>query len=92
MAVADPDYYAIISRKTVEALAQGTDNVAIWAQQMLASTDEEAMFLRGARVFFERSAQTKRRKALAALARTFRADRHELKRYLRFKGLVNLMD
>ena len=57
-----------------------------------ASKDEEAIFLRGARVFFERSGQKKRRLALASLARTFRADRHELKRYLRFKGLVNLMD
>ena len=90
--MADPDYYTIISRETVKALAQGTDNVAIWAREMRASKDEEAIFLRGARVFFERSGQKKRRLALASLARTFRADRHELKRYLRFKGLVNLMD
>lgn len=90
--MSDPDYYSIISRETVVALSKGNDNVAIWAQEMIASGDEEAVYLRGARVYFERSGLTKRRQALAFLAHTFRAKREDLKRYLRFKGLVNLMD
>jgi hypothetical protein len=92
VADSDPDYYLIVSRETVTALSKGTDNVALWAQEMLANRDEEAVFLRGARVYFERSGQAKRRQAIAFLAHTFRAKREDLKRYLRFKGLVNLKD
>ena len=59
-----------------------------WSRSM----DEEAIFLKGARVYFRNIDQRRRRLALAALANTFTADRQELKRYLRFKGIVNLMD
>jgi hypothetical protein len=92
MVATDPDYSAIVARATVERLAQGTDEVATWAKEMLSQPDEEAVFLRGVRVYFERSARTKRRQALAFLAATFDAKREDLKRYLRFKGIVNLMD
>jgi hypothetical protein len=90
--VSDPDYYSIISRATVERLSKGDDAIARWALEMISSSDEEDVFLRGARSYFERADQTKRRKALWFLASTFEADRAELKRYLRFKGKVNLTD
>lgn len=88
----DPDYDRLIQRSTIERLAQGSDRVAIWAQEMLSSRDEEAVFLRGVRVYFERAARKKRRVALAYLAHIFDVKREDLKRYLRFKGIVNLMD
>lgn len=89
----DPDYYVMVSRETVEALSRVSDYaLATWALEMLSSEDEEAVFLRGARVFFERSGQEKRRKAITYLATVFGANRQEMKRYLRFKGLVNQMD
>ena len=53
--------------------------------------DEETVFLRGARVYF-RADQKKRRRAIAFLAAVFDVPREELKRYLLFKGLVNLTD
>lgn len=92
MADPDPDYFAIISRETVERLAQGDDKVAMWAREMLGQLDEEAIFLRGARAYFESVGLSKRREALASLAVTFDVKREDLKRYLRFKGLVNRMD
>lgn len=88
----DPEYDALISRGRVEQLANGDDNVAIWAREMLAATDEEAVFLRGVRVYFERAGRTKRRESLGKLSLLFEAKHADLKRYLRFKGLVNLMD
>lgn len=88
----DPDYYSIIRRETVEALAEGDDALAQWAREMIGSVDEEAVFLRGARVYFANSDRAKRRKAIWYLASTFGAEREELKRYLRFKGLVNQLD
>jgi hypothetical protein len=90
--VSDPNYYAIISRETVTRLAEGSDAVGVWARKMLEAFDEEAEFLRGAQVFFNNTDRDKRRFALASLASTFGAKREDLKRYLRFKGLVNLMD
>jgi hypothetical protein len=92
MVDADPDYFAIVRRETVERVSQGADNVALWAREMLGQADEEAVFLRGVRVYFERAPRDKRRQALAFLAKTFDAKPAELKRYLRFKGIVNLMD
>lgn len=89
---ADPDYYAIISRDAVEDRANGSDKLAAWAREMLSEKDEEAVFLRGARVYFRNIDQRRRRRALAILAEMFAADRQELKRYLRFKGILNLMD
>jgi hypothetical protein len=88
----DPDYYAIIPRAAVEELAKGEGKLAIWTREMLANTDEEAVFLRGARTYFQNADRNHRRKALAFLATMFGASRSELKRYLRFKSVVNLMD
>jgi hypothetical protein len=88
----DPDYDKLIVRSTVERLAEGTDDTALWAQEMLSNRDEEAVFLKGARAYFHSVDRNKRRFALAALAATFDVKRQELKRYLRFKGIVNLMD
>lgn len=92
MADADPDYNAVIPRAAVEELAKGDDALGQWAQEMIASTDEESVFLRGAKTYFASADQAKRRKALAFLATLFGASRADLKRYLRFKGIVNLMD
>jgi len=89
---ASPDYYQIISRVAVEECASGTDRLAKWAQEMLENRDEEAIFLTGARVYFRNSDQRRRRRALAALAALFNADRSELKRYLKFKGILNQTD
>jgi hypothetical protein len=89
----DPDFHTIISRATVERLARGSDNVAVWALEMLSSAEgEEAVFLRGARAYLRNIDRTKRRRAITALATTFEVKRDELKRYLRFKGLVNVTD
>lgn len=88
----DPDYFEIVRREAVEKVAEGDDTVARWALEIISSVDEEAVFLRGARTFFERAPRDKRRIAITFLAATFGVKREELKRYLRFKGLVNLMD
>ncbi|HKY21011.1 MAG TPA: hypothetical protein VJM31_07315 [Vicinamibacterales bacterium] len=90
----DPDYNNLIARATVEELAKlpEDDKLGIWAREMLRATDEEAVFLRGARVFVNNYGRNKRRAALALLAMTFDADPAALKRYLRFKGLVNEKD
>jgi hypothetical protein len=93
MADKDPDFYAIVSRDAVAAAAQGTDTVALWAQEMMESIEgEEAVFLRVARVYLASADRYKRRAALTFFARSFGAKPEDLKRYLRFKGLVNLMD
>jgi hypothetical protein len=90
---ADPDYSRIISREGVQAAADGNDKLAQWAQEMLAATDEEAVFIRGARTYFRNVDQERRRAALTYLAVLFKVERkQDLKRYLRFKGIVNLMD
>jgi hypothetical protein len=60
---------------------------------MISSAEvEEAVFLKGVRVYLQNAGQSKRRRAIAFLAKTFGAKREDLKRYLRFKGLVNLTD
>jgi hypothetical protein len=87
-----PRYDEIIERATVEELSKRTDGVGQWAMEMIGSTDEEAVFINGARSFLTNYGQKSRRRAITYLAQTFGADRSELKRYLRFKGLVNLLD
>jgi len=90
--VADPDYYSIVRRETVEALAKGSDEIAALAQEMIASTDEEAVFIKRVKVYFQSADRDKRRYAITALASTFGAPRDKFKKYLLFKGLVNRMD
>lgn len=89
----DPKYDAIIERANVEAVAANRDDAfGQWAAEMIGSREgEEEVFLRGAKTFF-RNVQTSRRAGIYYLATLFRADRDELKRYLRFKGVVNLKD
>lgn len=76
--MSDPNYYAIISRERVTELAEGSDAVGLWARKMLDGIDEEAEFLRGARVYFNSAGQDKRRFALASLAKMFGAKREDL--------------
>jgi hypothetical protein len=95
MPTSDPDYYAIISRGTVEEMAakrSDDDPLGILAREMVASTDEEAVFKRAVRAYISKTDQQRRRHAIAVLAGAFRVDRSELKRLLRYWGLVNESD
>ena len=88
----DPDYYAIISRAAVESVAEQPNALGALARAMLATSDEQPIFRNGARAYISKTDQKRRRFALAALAATFGADRTELKRLLRFWGIVNERD
>lgn len=88
----DPDYYALIRREIVVDLSQRPDKLGVWALEMLSARDEEEVFLRGARVFLTAYGIERRTASITFLAGTFGVDRSELKRYLRFKGLVGPKD
>lgn len=88
----DPDFDSLFRRDVVEKLAKRDDRLGVLALEMISSTDEEAVFLKGAKTFFNGCDLKKRRMAIAFLANAFEIDRVAFKRYVRFKGLVNLMD
>jgi hypothetical protein len=90
--MSDPDYYAIISREAVVTLANRPDALGELASRMLASTDEQEVFRNASRAYISKADQSRRRLAIAALAQAFSADRAELKRLLRFWGIVNERD
>jgi hypothetical protein len=96
MVTPDPDYYAIISRQAIEEAAASLsedDPLGILAREMLAAIDEREVFKRAVRGYISKTDQKKRRFAITALAATFGVkDRGELKRLLRFWGLVNEFD
>ena len=89
----DPDYYAIVSRESVEAVARGTDALAALANRMLSESDERQVFREAARIYLSNTHQKQRRYAISALASAFGVkDRAALKRLLRFWGIVNETD
>jgi hypothetical protein len=88
----DPDFFSIVSRDAVEDVARRDDALGALASKMLASTDEAAIFRDGARAYVSKVDRTRRRFALAVLAKSFGADVAGMKRLLRFWGILNERD
>ena len=92
MSTDDPNYFSIIPREAIERASKRDDALGALATRMLSSVDEENIFRNGVRAYISKTDQSRRRHAIAALASTFAADRAELKRLLRFWGIVNEYD